>query len=586
MKKKKLSATALLLGTLMASCSGHGGQSALPSTGAADHSLRTASAIAVPAGWAPTKTQGVTVANASDLGALDATKTITVRLGLGMHNQAQLDGLIASGQTISDGQFLSTYAPTSSETGAVVSYLTAQGFKNIATEPNNLLISADATVAQIKSAFHTSLESFSLAGKTVYANTLPALVPQSLGNTVVAVLGLNNAAKVAYAPTDCFPANPAPAGTPCLRSFDARAVQKFYDAGSTPTGSATTIGVMAEGDVSQTVSDLRYAETQLGLPQVPVSVVKVGLPSPDTSGVGEWDLDTQSSTGIAGNVKGLYLYATTSLTDSDIALEYSKWATQNVAKLGNSSFGECEFSPFLDGAMTVIDNLFAQAAAHGQTMFASSGDTGSSCALAPTNGVPGSGPPFVSYPAASRYAIAVGGTTATSNNDFSYLGEAAWNSGGGGISQFESPMFWQTGVQPASAVGRGVPDIAMAGDPNSGGYLVYTQQPLQFVNGSCTSPCGIGGTSESSPLAMGSFARLQSAHNNSLGFAGPALYKIYTQNPTAGPLSNGPPPTEIVGGYHDVLSGVNGTYSATPDYDYTTGMGSLDITLMNRFIGR
>ena len=80
-------------------------------------------------------------------------------------------------------------------------------------------------------------------------------------------------------------------------------MQTFYDAGSTPTGSATTVAVIAEGDVSGTVSDLRYAENKLSLPVVPVNVVKVGLPSSDTAGVVEWDLDTQSSTGMAQNVR-------------------------------------------------------------------------------------------------------------------------------------------------------------------------------------------------------------------------------------------------------------------------------------------
>ena len=216
-------------------------------------------------------------------------------------------------------------------------------------------------------------------------------------------------------------------------------MQTFYDAAAAPTGSATTVAVISEGDVSGTVSDLRYAENKLGLPVVPVTVVKVGLASADTAGVAEWDLDTQSSTGMAQNVQALYLYDTTSLSDSDIANAYSKWVGDNLARLGNSSFGECEYPAWLDGAMKVDDNLFMQAAAQGQTMFVSTGDTGASCALAPTNGAPMSGPPMVEYPAASPYVVGVGGTTVVSNaSDSSYDGEVAWNAGGGGLSQFEN----------------------------------------------------------------------------------------------------------------------------------------------------
>ena len=583
---KRLSAIALAAGVLTASCAGHGGQlSPLPSAPRQSN----ATSVAVPSGWAATATQAVTVVNGTSLGALDPNTPMTVRVALQAHNASDLAKAVASGQRFTDSQLLSQYAPTSGEVSQVTSYLQSQGFTNISSSPNHLLVSGDGTAAQAQKAFNTSLTSFSLNGKNVFANTAPALVPQSLGSIVLAVLGLNNAAHVASAPTACFPTDPAPAGTPCVRDYDAHAIQTFYNAGSTPDASNTTIAVMAEGNVSQTVTDLRYEEQQLGLPQVPVTVVKVGLSSPDTAGVTEWDLDTQSSTGIASNVKTLYIYDTTSLTDSDIANEYSKWESDNLAQLGNSSFGECEYQAYLDGAMKADDQTMMFAAAHGQTMFASSGDTGSSCALAPTNGAPGSGPPMVSYPAASPWIVAVGGTTATSNNDETYMGETAWNAGGGGLSQFENATSWEQPVQLTTGIVaagnlRGVPDIAMAADPNAGGYLVYVQQPLVFLNGTCgPGPCGVGGTSEASPLAMGVYARMLSSHST-LGFAAPVLYHNYQQYESGETLVQGPPPTETYGGFHDIVTGANGTYQAIPGYDYTTGLGTFNISALNQTI--
>jgi subtilase family serine protease len=345
--------------------------------------------------------------------------------------------------------------------------------------------------------------------------------------------------------------------------------------------------VIAEGDVTGVVSDLRYAESYFNLPQVPVTVVTVGLKSPDTAGGGEWALDTQSSTGMAQNVKALYIYATTSLTDSDIANAYSSWVKQDVAQVGNSSFGECEYQAYLDGAMKVDDNLFMQAASQGQTMFASTGDTGSSCALAPTNGAPGSGPPMVSYPAASPYAAAVGGTSVVRNTtDSNYVGEVAWNAGGGGLSQFENATSWEQPVQITTgilAAGnlRGVPDIAMAADAEAGAYRVYGNNPGL---GACTQGCSIGGTSESSPLAMGAWARILSAHNNVPGFAPPRFYRNYQQYEGGETLVQGPPPTESYGGFHDIISGANGTYTAIPGYDYTTGVGTLNVSGLSQTI--
>lgn len=60
---------------------------------------------------------------------------------------------------------------------------------------------------------------------------------------------------------------------------------------------------------------LRTEESADHLLPVPYTIVPAGIASPDTSGVDEWDLDTQSSSGIAGAVEHLYLYDATSLTD-------------------------------------------------------------------------------------------------------------------------------------------------------------------------------------------------------------------------------------------------------------------------------
>jgi pseudomonalisin len=286
----------------------------------------------------------------------------------------------------------------------------------------------------------------------------------------------------------------------------------------------------------------------------------------------------------------LYVYATTSLTDSDIANAYNSWVTDKKAMLGNSSFGECEYQAFLDGSMKVDDHLFMQGAAQGQTMFVSTGDTGSSCALAPTNGVPASGPPMVEYPATSPYAIGVGGTSAVANAaDASYAGEAAWNAGGGGLSQFENSTSWQQTALPTNTGAavtnlRGLPDIAMTADAVAGAYRVYgTNIPGA---GDCSTGCAIGGTSEASPLAMGAYARILSAHIGSIGFAGPLFYANYVANQNSATTVTGPPPTQALGGFHDILTGGNGLYAAAPGYDYTTGLGTLDIAVMDAQIAR
>lgn len=98
-----------------------------------------------------------------------------------------------------------------------------------------------------------------------------------------------------------------------------------------PTASATAAGIIVEGSLTQVVKDLRTYEQTYNLPQVPVSIVNAGLPSPDTSGAEEWDLDSQVSTGIAQQVSHLYFYVATTLTDSDLAKSYVKSALTNIA---------------------------------------------------------------------------------------------------------------------------------------------------------------------------------------------------------------------------------------------------------------
>jgi subtilase family serine protease len=247
-------------------------------------------------------------------------------------------------------------------------------------------------------------------------------------------------------------------------------------------------------------------------------------------------------------------------------------------KAFNMSFGECEFQAYIDGAMILDDEVFGEAALHGITAFASSADQGSACPVVGTNGVPLSGPPDTSYPASSPYVISVGGTNLFTNADYTFDFETAWESGGGGPSYFENPPFWQaytgSGTLPivpssegsAAGTGRGVPDVSMC----AGGTVLAICSANVFVNGAVVL---VGGTSLSSPLAMGSWARIQTAHKNKLGFAGPLIYQL---------ANGGPSPSSP--DFNDVLLGGNGLFTALPGYDYTTGLGSWDIYKINKVI--
>ncbi len=183
---------------------------------------------------------------------------------------------------------------------------------------------------------------------------------------------------------------------------------------------------------------------------------------------------------------------------------------------------------------------------------------------------------MVSYPASSIYVMGVGGTSLFLNSTGGYSEEIAWNSGGGGIAQFSYCGYWQQNADvPSCEDGdKGVPDMAMDSDPYETAATIYYQ--CGSAGASACEESGIGGTSLSSPLSLGVWARLLSASNNKLGYAPPNLYKFY-QPGTYGVESSDP-------GFNDITVGTNGLYSALPGWDFTTGLGSFNVSAINALL--
>jgi subtilase family serine protease len=535
--------------------------------------------------WVPTATQAVVLSNATDLGPLPAVTPLHITVALQLPNADAVKQFVKSqntpgdplyGTELSPDQFVASYGPTAGQVQAVSSYLASLGFTNIAVEPNNLLITADGTTAAVDAAFNTQIDQFNLNGKEIYGNVRAAQVPSTLGGTVLAVLGLNTAYQMSLPSSS--PSNPSgikicgPIGSVvCPISFyTPKDFQKAYDVGATSTGQKTTIAIFAFGSVAGVVNDLRVAEQQNGLPQVSVVVKQVGIPNSTDFGGGEWQLDTQMSTGMAQTVKTLFIYTVTNPFDSDTTLLFNRFVTDKLARAGSASFGLCEEFAFADGSMLVNDQIFLQGAAQGQTVFASTGDQGSACPVSgATNGVPLSGVPgAVLYPASSPYVVAVGGTQLFTDSSGNYVAENGWEAGGGGISAVENCTHWQiaaTVPSCAASGNRGVPDVAMDAALETGG-LVYIGCPPKDPNPNNDCLFITGGTSMSSPLALGVWARVQSTSNNKLGYASPQLYGRY---------QFGPPPSDP--GFHDIVTGSNGAYTALPGWDFVTGLGSFDV---------
>ncbi len=200
----------------------------------------------------------------------------------------------------------------------------------------------------------------------------------------------------------------------------------------------------------------------------------------------------------------------------------------NECDLVSISWGGPE-SSWSKSTVAAYSKVFAAARAKGVTVFAASGDSGS------TDGTRSN---VTDYPASDPSVVGCGGTKLLLNADGSRASEVTWDENdtqsatGGGISKLFP--------------GRQVPDIAGNADPVTG-YLVS-------VDGQSFP---IGGTSAVAPLYAGMAAVLRQALGKSWDF----LNTVAT-NPTI---------------CFDVTIGDNGGFKAGPGRDNVTGWGVVDM---------
>jgi xanthomonalisin len=520
--------------------------------------------------WVATSTKAHDPRAAVHVAPLKAGEQVDIVVSLKLRNKPELDALTAKLMTgaagakpLTSAEFMSRHAPTAAQAQAVVEYLRKQGFVNIEVASNNLLVSATGGAGSVKTAFQAELHEYNVGGRRAYANVTDALIPTHLGSTVLGVIGLQNVhmmhtqAKRLTAADSSSAQSSTDAVTPqAITGVSIPNFPAIYGASSLPSATTATIGIITSGKVTQTITDLKSFAASAGYPVPNVTTTVLGTASNSTSGVDEWNMDSQSSLAAAGGtIAHMILYNVNSLSDSALSLGYNKAVTDNLAKAINVSLGGCESD---EGSVEASqDQIFQSAVAQGQMFSVSSGDSGAyECGATAGKAQ--------SYPAVSPYVMAIGGTTLSTTGGNVWAGETVWactsasscqqsSSGGagGGPSLTENAPSWQTasGVL-GTATKRGTPDISFDASPNSGA--------LVLVNGSNAQ---IGGTSLAAPLWAGFWARIQAAHGNTLPFPAATLYSGAASHPTW---------------FHDVTSGNQG-YAAATGWDYASGYGSVQI---------
>jgi pseudomonalisin len=479
---------------------------------------------------------------ARDAGAASGPKAVS--LVLGSRDESGLNAYVAGPhRPLSAQEFAARFGPSPEAVGRVQGWAATHGLKT-QRDPNSQLVQVSGTAQQVSSAFSTSMHNYHAGNQSYVAANGPGTLPSDVAAVTAGVVGLSAPSKAQLASSPA--ASGPPAATQAATGYGPADLTKFYNAPTSATGKGQALSIIGEGDLTQVGKDLTAFEQKFNLPQVPLNVIKVDGSSSDTQGQVEWDLDTQYSTGFAPDVSAINFYTGPGLDDKSLLDTSSKWVDDNKTKQASESLGECETDAQQSGFLASQDEILKKADAQGQTLFVSSGDTGSKCGT--QNGVV-SGPKGVSYPASSPYVVGVGGTTIT---DAANHQEVGWNASGGGQSSNEQAAPWQSNAggsfQPSS---RGVPDVSLDSDTASGYQIISNGVPMT-----------IGGTSADAPSWNGIWARAEQQNQSQLGFGAALLYRLPTS------------------AFNDITQGNNGDYNANPGWDYVTGRGTPNISAL------
>jgi subtilase family serine protease len=296
----------------------------------------------------------------------------------------------------------------------------------------------------------------------------------------------------------------------------------------TATGAGQTIGIVVAYGSPTLQKDLNQFCTQYGLPATTVTIVGAS-PTANSTWALETDLDVEWAHVMAPGAKIVVSVAASSAVTA--LLPAIDAAVTAGAKVVSMSFGTPEFS-----GETLYEGHFNKA---GITFFAASGDNGGAA----------------EWPAVSPYVIGVGGTSLTLNSSGLRASETAWSGSAGGKSAYEALPSFQSGWQSLGK--RGVPDVSIVGDPNTG-VLVY-------YNGSWYVA---GGTSVGTPMWAGIVAVSNSLRTSGTLSSGPgAIYSVVKGSTTTPYIDN-------AAYVYDVTSGSDTANTAGKGWDAVTGVGS------------
>ena len=558
--------------------------------------------------------------------------------------EAHTHGSASYHKWLTPDQFGAQFGPAGEDIQTATDWLSSHGFQVARISKGKQFIEFSGTAGQLREAFHTQIHQYSVNGETHYANATEVKIPAALAALVGGVSPMNDfrakpqlkvAGKALYSRSThkTTPQWTVPNGN---QSFYAVAPEDFftqydlaplYKAGV--NGAGQTIGVINESNI-----DLSLVQAYQKLFGIGGAIPQVVIDGDDPGTLDGVDVEAYLDIELGGAVApgatvNLYIAGASNLVDP-LELAALRAVEDNQASVLSVSFGLCEDELGNAGNQSWA-SLWEQAAAQGQTVLVSAGDTGSQCSIQPdwVNGL-ASTPWDVAVGGTDFYYsdFATGGASAATlwnlTNDgnlgslIAPLPEQVWNdgfgfdllskeiwtfeqaAGGGGASNCSMPPVstsascagytkpsWQTGPGvPADGV-RDLPDVSLFAS-NGANLSAYA---ICAAEGECAPGSGgnvevylVGGTSASVQAMAGIMALV----NQQYGRQGQANYTLY-------PLAQQKPAA-----FHDITLGsnvvecqvfqlpavgcvanadvgyVSTQYYAGPGYDQASGLGSVD----------
>ncbi|MEV4346268.1 protease pro-enzyme activation domain-containing protein [Actinoplanes sp. NPDC049596] len=545
----------------------------------------------------------------------------------------------AYGRYLSPAEFMARFGPTEAQTRAVTSWLTGQGMTVTGTTSH--YVAADGTVAQVDSAFATTIKEFGSSLSPVGGVSVPA----ELAGDIAAVTGLwgsEFAAKARIKAQTKARTGPRAASKSVAADYGCSQwwgqhyapVPTAYGHTTAPTvmcgytpqqlraaygvkphaGRGTTVAIIAVGHLPSMEADANrfFADQHLPgfAPGQYTATAGAGCDNQSPMPVEE-ALDTETVHIIAPEAKVVFVGAAcpgdndddsqTPLLDAETTV-----VDQHLADVSTDSYSFVE-SAFSEADRAAWDMILEQGTIEGIGFNFNSGDGGDD-----STGE-------ITFPASDPWATAVGSTSLRIGADNRILGETAWGdnldeidgaayseplpgffaggSTGGRSSAFAQPAYQRAAVPEALATAGGtgparrvIPDVSVNGGEL---WLIgFTGADQVFEDGGPGyDVIPEGATSGSSPLLAALEADAKEVAGHALGFVNPALYAragtaavhdVLPVDSADPPIEVGPQPGSPTPLYLNTL-GKDSSLTATPGFDNATGLGSATRSFVDSF---